>query len=225
MNALRYLLNFLCGLILYPFAFERKVFWKSDDANQPNQPTSQKPIKIDNFFKNCLIWLKLGMQVSHSPCSLLPAPAHHYCPPLPPLPTVTAPAQPFCRWPQYFSDFFILAHCVELKSNSNAENEALCGVGVVRLHVRGVEWRCYSSVCWRSLRQRMQKSRRMRARSMLRVRLDSWYAFVRVCPSVRARVCVRVREYWRRTQRKRFILGLSRFLFIFGWMSPVNDFC
>ena len=86
MNALRYLLNFLCGLILYPFAFQRKVFWKSDDANQPNQPTSQKPIKIDNFYKNCLIWLKLGMQVSHSPCSLLPAPAHHYCPPLPPLP-------------------------------------------------------------------------------------------------------------------------------------------
>ena len=107
MNALRYLLNFLCGLILYPFAFQRIVFWKLDDANQPNQPTSQKPIKIDNFYKNCLIWLKLGMQVSHSPCSLLPAPAHHYCPPLPPLPTVTAPAHPFFRFPQYFSDFFL----------------------------------------------------------------------------------------------------------------------
>ena len=30
-------------------------------------------------------------------------PAHHYLP----LPTITAPAHPFCRWPQYFSDFFL----------------------------------------------------------------------------------------------------------------------
>ena len=67
MNALRCLLNFLCWLILYPFAFQRIAFWKSDDANQPNQPTSQKPIKMDNFYKNCPIWLKLGMQVSYRP--------------------------------------------------------------------------------------------------------------------------------------------------------------
>ena len=55
------------------------------------------------------------MQVSHSPCSLLPAPAHHYCPPLPPLPTVTAPAHPFRRGPQYFSDF--LVHLISTLDN------------------------------------------------------------------------------------------------------------
>ena len=33
-------------------------------------------------------------------------PAHHYLP----LPTITAPAHPFCRWPQYFSDFFCMKH-------------------------------------------------------------------------------------------------------------------
>ena len=88
MNALRYLLNFLCGLILYPFAFQRKVFWKLDDANQPNQPTSRKFIKMDNICKNCLIWLKFGMQVSYCLClplsPTIAAPAHHYrpCPPI-----------------------------------------------------------------------------------------------------------------------------------------------
>ena len=82
MNALSYLLNFLCGCILYPFAFQREVIWKSDDVNQPNQKT----IKMDNFYKNSPIWLKFGMQVNYCPC-----------PPLPPLPTITAPAHPFCR--------------------------------------------------------------------------------------------------------------------------------
>ena len=89
MNALRYQLDFLCMLILHPFASHREIFLKSDDANRPNQPTSQKPVKMDNFYKNCPIWLKFGMQVSYCPCPPLPAPAHYYrsCPLLPPLPT------------------------------------------------------------------------------------------------------------------------------------------
>ena len=95
MNALRYQLDFLFALILHPFASQREIFFKLDDANRPNQPTGRKPINKDNFYKNCPIWLKFGMQVSHCPC-----------PPLPPLPTITAPAHPFRRWPQYFSDFF-----------------------------------------------------------------------------------------------------------------------
>ena len=66
----------VCMLILHPFASQREIFLKLDDANRPNQPTGQKPIKKDNFYKNCPIWLKFGMQVSHCPC-----------PPLPPLPT------------------------------------------------------------------------------------------------------------------------------------------
>ena len=61
---------------MHPFAFQQKFFLKSDDANQPNQPTSRKPIKMDNFHKNCRIWLNFCMQVSYPPC-----------PPLPPLPT------------------------------------------------------------------------------------------------------------------------------------------
>ena len=67
MNALRYQLDFLCMLILHPFASHREIFLKSDDANRPNQPTSQKPVKMDNFYKNCPIWLKFGMQVSLTP--------------------------------------------------------------------------------------------------------------------------------------------------------------
>merc|ERR1719414_1098515 len=47
---------------------------------------------MDNFYKNCPIWLKLGMQVSYHPCPpLLPtitAPAHRYCP-CPPIPSRT----------------------------------------------------------------------------------------------------------------------------------------
>ena len=91
------ILTCLSALSLHPFAFQQKISLKSDDANQPNQPTSRKLIKMDNFHKNFLIWLKFGMQVSYLPC-----------PPLPPLPTVIAPAHPFCRWPQYLSDFFPL---------------------------------------------------------------------------------------------------------------------
>ena len=67
MNALRYQLDFLCVLKWHPFTFPQEIFLKSDDANQPNQPTSQKPIKMDNFYKNCPIWLKFGMQVSFTP--------------------------------------------------------------------------------------------------------------------------------------------------------------
>ena len=82
------ILTCLSALSLHPFAFQQKFFLKSDDANQSNQPTSQNPIKMDNFHKNCPIWLKFGMQVSYCPCPPLPltitAPAHHYrpCPPI-----------------------------------------------------------------------------------------------------------------------------------------------
>ena len=55
MNALRYQLDFLCVLILHPFASQREIFFKLDNANRPNQPTGQKPIKKDNFYKNYLI--------------------------------------------------------------------------------------------------------------------------------------------------------------------------
>ena len=42
-------------------------------------PTSRKLIKMDNFHKNCPIWLKFGMQVTYHPCHYRP------CPPLLPL--------------------------------------------------------------------------------------------------------------------------------------------
>ena len=42
-------------------------FLKSDDTNRLNQPTSRKPIKMDNFYKNCPIWLRFGMQLSFTP--------------------------------------------------------------------------------------------------------------------------------------------------------------
>ena len=49
------------------YALQLEIFLESDDANQPNQPTSRKPIKVDNFYKNCPIWLRFGMQVSFTP--------------------------------------------------------------------------------------------------------------------------------------------------------------
>ena len=30
-------------------------------------PTSQKPLKVDNFYKNCPIWLRFGMKVRFTP--------------------------------------------------------------------------------------------------------------------------------------------------------------
>ena len=54
------------------------------------------------------------MRASYRPYPLLPASVFHYHPPLPPLPTITAPAHPFCRRPQYFSDFFPLRSSVDV---------------------------------------------------------------------------------------------------------------
>ena len=67
LNALRYKLDFLCALIIHPLLLRENFFFKSDDANRPNQPTSQKPMKMDNFYKKCPIWLKFGMQVNYTP--------------------------------------------------------------------------------------------------------------------------------------------------------------
>ena len=47
--------------------YSKKFFLKSDDANRPNQPTGRKRIEMDNFYKNCPIWLRFGMQVSFTP--------------------------------------------------------------------------------------------------------------------------------------------------------------
>ena len=47
----RYRLDFFYALILCQSAFQREIFFKSDDANRPNQPTSRNSIKWDNFAK------------------------------------------------------------------------------------------------------------------------------------------------------------------------------
>ena len=59
--------------------------------------------------KNLLRWITFTKIVRFGwnlVCKLITAPAHHYRSPLPPLPTITTPAHPFCCWPQYYSDFF-----------------------------------------------------------------------------------------------------------------------
>ena len=67
LNALRYQLGFRYTHLSYQYALQQELSLKSDDANRPNQPTSQKPIKMDNFYKNCPIWLRFGMQLSFTP--------------------------------------------------------------------------------------------------------------------------------------------------------------
>ena len=62
-HALRYQPDFWLVCMFCWYAEQWEIFFISDDVNWPNQPTSQKPIKMDNFYKNCPIWLKFGMQV------------------------------------------------------------------------------------------------------------------------------------------------------------------
>ena len=49
-------------LSIHPWIFSK--FWI---FCQPCQPTSKNSIKWDNFYKNCSIWLRFGMQISFTP--------------------------------------------------------------------------------------------------------------------------------------------------------------
>ena len=54
---------FFVALMLCQSAFQQEIFKVLDDANQPSQPTSRKPLMMDNFYKICLIRLKFDVQV------------------------------------------------------------------------------------------------------------------------------------------------------------------
>ena len=95
-------LIFSVGLYYIHLLFSAKFFGNRMTQTSPtNQPA-----------KNLLRWItsiKIVRFGWNLVCKLVTTPAHHYCPPLPPLPTVTAPAHPFRRGPQYFSDFFYIS--------------------------------------------------------------------------------------------------------------------
>ena len=91
-------LNFCLRLYYIHLLFSDKFFW-----NQMMQ-TSPASLPADNLLR----WITSTKIVPFGwnlVWKIVIAPAHHYCPPLPPWPTITAPAHPFCRWLQYFSDF------------------------------------------------------------------------------------------------------------------------
>ena len=42
------------------------MFLKLDDANRPNQPTSQKPMKMDNFYTTCPVDRQVKIHSTHT---------------------------------------------------------------------------------------------------------------------------------------------------------------